>query len=144
MLQKAYVFYYLAPDYRNLAPLNKLKITNDCPSHLRDKIYEIPTKLYLKGEKRKVDEKEIQANIKKIKIEQFNAKIKEKENEIVQQEILAAQQSSANKNTVKILENRLILPAATIGVEQNLKTTTGLESKLIEVSTNKQQQIKKR
>ncbi|XP_065370206.1 uncharacterized protein tea [Calliphora vicina] len=113
MVHRAYVLYYLAPEYRNSTPLNKIKTLHECPIDLRSKIFEIPRNLYLKGEN--TDNIETQENIQTPTKKTDNIQTElNTEIQIEGAADLAAETTGAkkisSKSFVEILENRLLPP----------------------------------
>lgn len=56
LLNRSYLLFYLAPEHRNIAPINKIHLEENCPQEIKNKFLEIPTKLYLKEEKANEEE----------------------------------------------------------------------------------------
>ncbi|XP_037815360.1 uncharacterized protein LOC119606057 isoform X3 [Lucilia sericata] len=100
MLQRAYVLYYLAPENRNFKPFCKLITLDECPADLKEKMHQIPDKLYLKGENATQ-----QMDIDEMQTEKF----KENQSENFNPEQTAIKPNN-NRNSIEILENRLLPP----------------------------------
>lgn len=60
ILNRSYILFYLAPEHRNTAPINKIQVVENCPKHISDKFFNIPTVPYSKEHTGKpVNEQEV-------------------------------------------------------------------------------------
>ncbi|XP_023302813.2 uncharacterized protein LOC111684831 isoform X1 [Lucilia cuprina] len=101
MLQRAYVLYYLAPENRQFKPFSKLITLDECPADLREKMHQIPEKLYLKGQNATE-----QMDIDEMQTETF----KENQSENLNPQQTASTNAKNKRNSIEILENRLLPP----------------------------------
>ena len=94
ILHRAYILHYLAPENRKLKPFKKLKLTDDCPQHLKEKMFGIPDNLYVQA----------QNNVNPLLV--LKHEINREHNRQRQQQ----KQTSNPKTLIEILENRLLPP----------------------------------